>query len=329
MDTTRVMQAVVVEKPGSPEVLQLTELPVPQLKDGWVLIRVKAFGLNRSEMFTRQGHSPGVKFPRVLGIECVGVVEAAPGTDFTPGQTVAALMGGMGRDYDGGYAEYALVPAERVLAVQTGLPWEVLGSLPETFLTAWGSLFDALEIKPGQTLLIRGGTSALGLAAATLAQANKLRVLATTRNPTKAAVLEQNGVDEVIIDKGQIAPEVQHRFGLVDAVLELVGTSTLLDSLQTVKPKGIVCNSGILGNQWIFPNFEPMTAIPSTIKLTTYTSENTSRTLSTTPFQNIVDGVAVGRYRTNINKVFGFNEIVQAHQYMENNLATGKLVVLI
>src|SRR6266705_3848750 len=132
------MHAIVVEQPGGPEVLQLQERPHLQPRSGWVLIRVKAFGLNRSEMFTRQGHSPGVQFPRVLGIECVGIVEAAPQTDFTVGQTVAATMGGLGRDYDGGYAEYALVHASQVMPFKSSLPWEILAAIPEMFLTAWG-----------------------------------------------------------------------------------------------------------------------------------------------------------------------------------------------
>src|SRR5215212_10947519 len=109
------MKAAVVEQPGGPEVLQIKEIPVPAPRPGWVLIKVKAFGLNRSEMFTRQGHSPSVRFPRVLGIECVGLVEAAPGDEIAPGQTVAALMGGLGRQYDGGYAEYTLAPARQVI----------------------------------------------------------------------------------------------------------------------------------------------------------------------------------------------------------------------
>ena len=90
------MKAVVIREPGPPEVLTVEELPVPRPSAGWVLIQVKAFGLNRSELFTRQGHSPGVEFPRVLGIEAVGTVEEAPGGEFQRGQTVATAMGGMG-----------------------------------------------------------------------------------------------------------------------------------------------------------------------------------------------------------------------------------------
>src|SRR3954449_3965949 len=109
------MRAVVLDAPGPPEALQVRELPVPEPAPGWVLIRVKAFGLNRSELHTRMGLAGGVTFPRVLGIEATGVVVAAPGGDVEPGQQVAAMMGGMGRTFDGGYADYTCVPASSVI----------------------------------------------------------------------------------------------------------------------------------------------------------------------------------------------------------------------
>jgi len=130
------MKAAVIREPGAPEVLAIEELPVPQPAPGWVLIRVKAFGLNRSELFTRQGHSPSVHFPRVLGIEAVGVVEDVPGGEFEPGQTVATAMGGMGRTFDGSYAEYTAVPANQVQAITTSLDWDTFGALPEKSVTA-------------------------------------------------------------------------------------------------------------------------------------------------------------------------------------------------
>ncbi len=104
------MKTAVTTKPGSPEVIELREKGIPAAQKGWVLIKIKAFGLNRSEIFTRQGDSPNVKFPRVQGIECVGLVEEDASGKYKKGQQVAAIMGGMGRDFDGGYAEYTLVP---------------------------------------------------------------------------------------------------------------------------------------------------------------------------------------------------------------------------
>ena len=154
--TATTMKAVVIREPGGPEVLAIEELPVPAPAFGWVLIRVKAFGLNRSELFTRQGHSPSFCFPRVLGIEAVGVLEDAPGGEFKVGQTVATAMGGMGRVFDGSYAEYTAVPAKQVQVINTSLAWDIFGALPEMIQTAWGSLNNALRLTAGQSLLIRG-----------------------------------------------------------------------------------------------------------------------------------------------------------------------------
>jgi NADPH:quinone reductase-like Zn-dependent oxidoreductase len=324
------MRAIVVEHAGLPEVLEIRDVPRLQPRAGWVLIQVKAFGLNRSELFTRQGYSPDVTFPRVLGIECVGVVQAASGSSLQVGQTVAAVMGGMGRQYDGGYAEYALVPESQVMPLHTELAWEVLAAIPETYLTAHGSLFHAMEMEQGMSLLVRGGTSSAGMAAITLAKDRGLRVLATTRAEAKAAALREQGADEVVIDSGQIAEEVKRRSaGGVNGVLELIGTGTLLDSLQAVAAHGIVCFTGMLGNAWVLHDFEPMAAIPSTVKLTQFSSESVTAATSSEALQQIVDGVAAGRYRLSLDRVFPFDQIVEAHRYMEENRAKGKLVVLV
>ncbi|KAK4542986.1 hypothetical protein LTR36_005984 [Oleoguttula mirabilis] len=108
------MKAAVIYEAGGPEVLKLEQRPIPKPEAGWVLIRVKAFGLNRSELFTRQGHSPGVAFPRILGIEATGLVEEAPGGEFAKGDVVATAMGGMGRAFDGGYAKFTCVRAGQI-----------------------------------------------------------------------------------------------------------------------------------------------------------------------------------------------------------------------
>lgn len=324
------MRAIVVRNPGSPEVLELTDAPIPAPPEGWVLIRVKAFGLNRSEMFTRQGHSPSVKFPRILGIECVGIVESAPGTTLQPGQTVAAIMGQMGRAYDGGYAEYTLVPGSQVIPVQTSLDWATFGALPETFLTAWGALVETAEIQSGQTLLIRGATSALGMAAATIALDAGLHVIGTTRSETKRAMLNQNGVTDVVIESGSLAAEIRQRYPTgLDHVLELVGTTTLLDSLKMVKQRGLVCFAGIVGNAWSISDFQPFEAIPSGVRLTTYNSETLTAENAARALQTIVERVEAGRYRINIDRVFKMEEIVEAHHIMDAGRASGKLVVVI
>lgn len=322
------MKAVVIREAGAPDVLKIEEVPMPEPKDGWVLIKVKAFGLNRSEMFTRQGHSPNVKFPRILGIECVGIIEDANGTDFKEGQKVAAIMGGMGRAFDGSYAEYTTVPKHNVFPLETDLEWKVLGAIPEMFQTAYGSLKFGLDIQAGQTLLIRGGTSSIGMASMTIAKKMGVKVVSTTRNPDKIGALIEQGADEVIIDDGSIAKKFREIYpDGVEKVLELVGARTLIDSLRCASPGGIVCMTGILGNSWTLNEFTPMGDIPHTVRLTVYMGE--AKDLSGESLQDFVESVGRGENQVRIDRTFSLDEIVEAHRYMESNQASGKLVVVV
>ena len=199
------MRAAVVHEAGGPDVIRVEERPVPTVRPGWALVRIRAFGLNRSELVTRAGGSgDAVRFPRVLGIECVGEIADGGDTEFERGQTVIAAMGGMGRDFDGGYEEYAVLPATHVIPVRTALSWPELGAIPETFGTAWGSL-ELLHLREGQTLLVRGGTSSVGMAAITLAKERGVRIIATTRAEAKRSAVLADGADHAIIDDGRVA----------------------------------------------------------------------------------------------------------------------------
>ncbi|MEU4252751.1 zinc-binding dehydrogenase [Amycolatopsis sp. NPDC026612] len=320
---TKTMRAAVCVRAGGPEVLEIRELPVPAVRAGWSLVQVRGAGLNRSELRTRQGHSPDVRFPRVLGIECVGTVAASTDPRIPDGTTVAAMMGEMGRAFDGGYAEYALLPNPLLMPVATTLPWDVLAALPETYLTAQGAL-DALSIGPGSTgrLLIRGGTSSVGLAAAAIATAHGVAVAATTRRPEKAAAL----TGHVLIDDGgpltglsELWPEGP------DWVLDLVGARTAVDSLHLVRRGGTVCVAGSLSG-WLIPDFEPIAKIPSGTKLTAFHSNDHQG--ATDVLQRIVDDVEAGGYHPHLDRVFPLDAIAAAHRYMENDEAAGKLVVL-
>ena len=321
------MKAAVIHEAGGPEVLKVETRPVPDPRPGQVLIQVRAFGLNRSELFTRQGLSPSVAFPRILGIEAVGVVERAPGGEFDAGDVVATAMGGMGRQFDGGYAEYTCVPATQVQAIRTALPWETLGALPEMLQTAWGSLFKSLRLARGERLLIRGGTISVGLAAAAIAKQHGAVVAATTRRADRSGLLRSNGADQVFIDSGSVAEEVREVCaGGVDKVLELVGATSLSDSLRCAKPGGVVCMTGMVGNKWSLDEFSPMDVIPSAVCLTTYSGG--PEEFMQTPLDDLAGQIAAGRLRVQVGKTFRLDEIVEAHRCMDDNKAGGKIVVL-
>ncbi|MBV9003902.1 MAG: zinc-binding dehydrogenase, partial [Solirubrobacterales bacterium] len=244
-------RAIVVHHPGSPDVLRLEERPVPSARPGWVLVRVRAFGLNRAELITRSGGSgDAVKFPRVIGIECVGEVVDAPAGEVQPGQTVIAAMGDMGRAFDGGYEEFAVLPATNVIPVRTTLDWATLGAIPETFGTAWGSL-EKLALQTGDSLLVHGGSSSVGMAAITLAKDRGLTVFATTRQESKRQAVAANGADRVLIDEGTIGGQVREDApDGVAGLYELVGARALLDSLHAVAPGGRACIAGYLEDEW-------------------------------------------------------------------------------
>ena len=296
------------------------------MREGWSLVQVKGAGLNRSELRTRQGHSPNVTFPRVLGIECVGIVAASTDRALPDGTSVAAVMGEMGREFDGGYAEYALLPNSLLMPVTTtlGRLGRAAGDVPDR-----AGLAGRPGVGPGSRLLIRGGTSSVGLAAASIASGHGIETAATTRRPDKIDALTAAGVDHVLVDDGGPLAASVHAVWPEgpDYVLDLVGASTVVESLHLVRRGGTVCVSGSLSG-WLIPDFEPIAMIPSGTKLTAFHSDNLKGSAGRTVLQRTVHEVEAGVYRPNVDRVFDLDDIVAAHHYMENNQATGKIVVV-
>jgi NADPH:quinone reductase-like Zn-dependent oxidoreductase len=321
------MRAVVVDQPGGPEVLQVRDVPVPRAEPGQVLIRVHAFGLNRSELHFRRGQASTGSFPRIPGIEATGVVAADPSGTLPNGTQVMTMMGGMGRSSDGGYAEFVVVPAEQVVPFTSDLPWDVLGAVPEMLQTAHGSLAVGVRPEAGQTLLIRGGTSSIGLALAALGRLQGLTVLSTTRSAERSSMLESAGVHHVLIDDGAVADQVRAIVpGGVDGAVELVGTNVIGDTLRAVRPGGTLCFTGMLSDQWSIPDFYPMDWIPNGVRLTAYSGE--AADLPAPVLQAFLDDVRRGRARVPVGRVYRMDDIARAHRDMEAGVVGGKGVVL-
>lgn len=320
----KTMKAIVIEKPCSANELKISEIPVPKIKSGHVLIKINAFGINRAEIFTRNGLSPSVEFPRVIGIECTGIIEAPSDSHFKKGDKVFTLMGGLGREFDGSYAEYTLVPENQVYPLQ--LPeenWEILAAYPELYYTAYGSLFKSLKLQNDETLLIRGGTGSVALAAMQLAKSINVKTVATTRDEQKIEFLKENGADYVIIENDNFENQLKSYFPQgIDKVLELIGASTLKSSLKSLKQGGTVCMTGCLGG-WIVDSVEPLVDIPSESYLTSFDST----TVNKDTIRDMFDFIEKYNIKPRISKVFPLEEIGAAHSFLESNKANGKIVI--
>lgn len=322
------MKAIVLEKFGGLDSLVYTHLPEPEALPGHVVIEVKAFGINHAEMHMRRGE--WAEAAPVSGIECVGLVKSCPGGEFPVGAKVAALMGGLGRTINGSYAQYTRAPVSNVALIEADLSWAELAAIPETYATAWTCLFRNLEIAQGQRLLIRGATSSFGLAAVKLAVNAGVRVVATTRSAERFEMLEALGAERV----EQEGPDLSGRIAEAkqfDAVLDLVGNSTVLDSLSIVRRGGKVCLAGWLGGLDPIANFNPLLQMASGVYLTFFGSfvfGTPGFPLSDVPLQSIAEEASAGRLDVKPSRVFRFEEIREAHRVMEANEAGGKMVVV-
>lgn len=317
------MKAIVINGCCKAEDLHISEIPTPQVKPGWVLVKVRAAGLNHSEALMRlyEADRDYIHTPIVPGIECVGEVADASDSGLQVGDRVIAIMGGMGRSFDGSYAEYALLPATHVFRVDTDLDWTSLAAVPETYFTAHGSLFESLRLEASDTLLVRGATSTVGMAAVQLAKAVGARVIAACRRESSFEKLQAAGADHCLIDDERLS---EHPWAeRPNKMLELVGIKTLYDSLRTVTEPGYVCHTGNLGFVFTASDFNPIKDIPNGVYLTSFYSNY--------PTQAVIDDlfrlIRRGGIRPLYSKVFGMDEIATAHKLLETGGAGGKIVL--
>ncbi len=315
------MKAVVLTKPTKAEDVVLSDVEIPKVKPGWVLVKIKAFGLNHSEQILREFEIENdyIQKPVIPGIECVGEIVDASDSGLNVGQKVAALMGGMGRSFNGSYAEYALLPVHHVFPVESKLTWAEMGAIPETYFTAWGSLFECLHLQPSDRLLIRGATCALGYVSVQLAKALGCTVIGTTHKEEKLSLLKEAGCDEAILDDGSMKGKISG----VNKALELVGIKTLRDTLFAIEKGGIVCNTGILGKVYEWNGFDPIKDIPNGVYLTGFFSNYPTQKM----IQDIFTFMDKHSLKPLIGATFDFAHIKDACVALDSGKVNGKIVV--
>jgi len=323
------MKAYAFKTHGGPEQLQLIEIDRPTASKDEVLIKIHARGINRAEIYMRNGEWGDV--PNISGIECVGEIITDPTNTWAKNQKVAAIMGGMGRSRNGSYAEYVTINKSNVFAIKTTLEWQDFAAIPETYATAWSAVMGNLGLKSGQVILVHGGTSALGQAAINIAKDEGATVIATTRSSNRRSLLERLHVDHILIDDDDVFNNVHAIYpNGIDHVLELIGTASLLKMANLIKPGGKICLAGVLGGNAPLENFNPLFDLPVGIHLSafgSYVLGTNEFPLSDIPMQQIVDKVTNGQYKAAPDHVFPFSQLPDAHRLMDSYSAQGKVVV--
>lgn len=311
------MKAVVINEPGNSDVLKIVDRSVPVADEQHSVLKIHAFGVHRYEVLTREGGSPSVKFPRVIGVEAVGeIYQTTPNSGLKVGQRVLTLNGGFGRQFDGSYEEYALVPNNQLFTADYDGDWVSFAQYPETFVTAWGSI-KSLSLTKGQSMIVRGGTSAVGLAMIKLAKAIGLKVAATTRKTERFSLLRDAGADDVILDQnGKLDTD-----RVFDGIVDLVGTTTVNDSLSHINVGGTCCVVGILAGEWVMQDFSPFEL--GNRYLTDYDSGYVDQAM----IDELFDVINTHHIDIPISKVFPLTEIAAAHDFVMANPTVGEVIV--
>jgi NADPH2:quinone reductase len=322
-----VMKAIVITKPGGPDVLELKDCTAPAAADEEVLIQVKAAGLNRSDVFQRKGNYPapvGVSSD-IPGLEVSGIVTACgPNvTMWKPGNIVCALLAG------GGYAEQVAVKEGQCLPKPEGFSFAEAASLPETVFTVWNNVFERGALQPGETLLIHGGSSGIGITGIQIAHALQSKVIVTVGTDEKGKNCRELGADQVINYKNQDFEKLLQQEG-VDVILDMVGGDYLQKNLNILKPDGrLVHINSVKGDQVSFSIHQVMqkrlTITGSTLRGREYSFK---KKLAQSVLQNVWPLIREGKFKPVIYKTFPFTEAAEAHRLLEESEHTGKIVLI-
>lgn len=323
------MRAIEITQPGGPEVLAITQVAIPVPQSGEVLIRVHAAGVNRPDVFQRQGSYPPPPGASVLpGLEVAGEIVGGDvaGSQFKIGDMVCALVPG------GGYAEYCVTPVVQCLPIPATLTPLEAASLPETFFTVWTNVFDRVALAPGETLLVQGGSSGIGVAAIQIATALGHDVYATAGSDEKCRVCEQMGAKRAINYRTEdfvaVVKEVTDGRG-VDVILDMVGGDYLQRQIQSLAFDGRLVFIALLGGAKTQVDLGRVLQRRLTITASTLRprSVDFKAAIARQLQERVWPLIAAGQVKPVIHEVFALEDAVKAHALMESSAHIGKIML--
>jgi NADPH:quinone reductase len=325
------MFAIAVENPGKAYRLLLSEIGKPVPGPGEILIKTAAAGLNRADLLQAKGlYPPPPGAPLTLGMEVSGeVVEAGPGVaTFKPGDKVCALIPG------GGYAQYALAAAECVLPVPEGLSVEEAAALPENFFTVWTNLFDSARLAPGESVLIHGGSSGIGVAAIQLCAALGLTVFATAGSDRKCAVCKTLGARRAINYHNEdfVKAVLEETGGAgVDVILDMVGGDYIGRNFAAAAKGGRIVNIAYQDGATAVVNFTPMLLKRLTLTATTLRPRSNAEkgAIREALLQQVWPLIEAGKIKPVIDSSFPLAEAQAAHARMAEGSHIGKILLTV
>lgn len=322
------MKAIVISKPGLPDVLELSEVAKPSPAKGEILIKVKAVGVNRADCIQRQGRYPApADCPQnIPGLEYAGVVEKPNGTSFRKGDKVFGLVGG------GSYAEYLVAHERTVAPMPEKMTFVQAAAVPEAFVTAYDAMVEQGDLKSGQFVLVNAAGSGVGMAAMQIAEVLGARCIGTVRTKSKANRLSEFGFKNIVVSPdGKFSKEIiplTHDKN-VDLVVELVGGDYIEEDLNCLAPKGKIILIGLLAGNRMNLNLGLVLSKRATIKGTTLRARPLEEKIAAAQLlrKNICPLFETGKLKSNIDKVFSLSEAASAHKMMEKNDNLGKIVL--